>query len=153
MEAFEKHAPAMHAQLMKIAEALGTKQETPVVNHIFPQMEKISVDYAIAEKLDQSEVMVIPATFYWSDIGLWQVIKKELQESTADNVTKGDHVSIDTRDCLIYGKKGKMIGTIGLEDMIIVDTDDALLICPKSRDKDVKKLVELLEEKGQEKYL
>ncbi len=116
-------------------------------------MEKISIDYAVTEQMNPRDVLIIPASFYWSDVGAWRVIKKELEENPQDNVTRGEHVSVDTKDCLIYGQPKKLIATVGLENMVVVDTPDALLICPKDRDQDVKKIVEQLLERGENDYL
>lgn len=153
LDAYEQYAPHMYKQLMEIFSSLGSEKELETIERVFPQMEKISVDYAIAEKIDSSQELIIPAKFYWSDVGLWQIIKKEQEESKGSNVSRGEHIALDTKNCLIYGKTKKIIATIGLEDMIVVDTDDALLVCPQSRDKDVKKVVEMLEERGEKKYL
>lgn len=149
LEAFQTYQPEMSAHLSAIAE---TSDKNTREQH-FCAMERISFDYAITERMSPSDVLIIPAPFVWSDVGQWRVVKEHQEENSEDNVTKGDTVSIDTEDCLIYSKKDKVVATVGLKGMIIVDTDDALLICPKDRDQDVKKIVELLKERGEEHYL
>ncbi len=149
LEAFKNYQPEMSMRLSAIAESADKSERE---KH-FCALEKISFDYAITENMDPSDVLIIPAPFVWSDVGQWRVVKEHQEENPGDNVTKGNTVSIDTEDCLIYSKKDKVIATVGLKGMIIVDTDDALLICPKNRDQDVKKIVELLKERGEEHYL
>ena len=124
-----------------------------VLEEEFSQIEKISFDYAIMEKIPHDQVLIIKADFFWSDIGMWGAVKKLQEENPEDNVVKGDHVSIDSEDCLIYGKNKKMIATLGLKDVVIVDTDDALLVADKSRDFEIKKIIEKLEEEGREDLL
>jgi mannose-1-phosphate guanylyltransferase len=153
LEAYAAYAPQLFEHLEKIQRAIGTSQEQAVVDAEYPKMEKISIDYAVTEQMNPKDVLIIPAAFYWSDVGAWQVVKKELEENPQDNVTRGEHVSVDTKNCLIYGQPHKVIATVGLENMVIVDTPDALLICPKDRDQDVKKIVTQLLERGGEGYL
>ncbi|MEK7158635.1 MAG: sugar phosphate nucleotidyltransferase [Patescibacteria group bacterium] len=153
LEAYAEIAPQIYEHLAKIQDAIGTPGEQEVIAAEYPKMEKISIDYAVTEQMNPRDVLIIPASFYWSDVGAWRVIKKELEENPQDNVTRGEHVSVDTKDCLIYGQPKKLIATVGLENMVVVDTPDALLICPKDRDQDVKKIVEQLLERGENDYL
>lgn len=144
LEAYEAYAPATHAtlkqiqQLWKQGDRIGTKRE-------YSKLEKISIDYAITEKIDPDRVLIIRAPFDWSDVGLWSVLKKLRQENPEDNVVSGaDHVSIDTENCLVYGTKARLVATVGVRDLIIIDTGDALLVCQSSRDQDIKNVVEEL---------
>lgn len=142
---YKKHIPETYKKLMGIKKALGTDEEQKVITKNYSACEKISIDYAIMEKVEPKEVRIIPADFGWSDVGTWESIHDELVKKPKDNVFHGKHISIDTKGSLIRTESShKLIATIGLENMIVVDTPDALLICPKKRSQDVKKIVEKL---------
>lgn len=153
LEKFKKHQPQTYEQLMKIKKALGTKEERIVVEKYYPECEKISIDYGIMEKIDRKEVRIIPAELGWSDVGTWESIFEEMVPHEKGNLVKGKHVSIDTKGSLIYGTNKKLIATIGLEDIVVVETDDVLLVCAKKRSQDVKKLVEKLRKGPYKKLL
>lgn len=153
LEKYQKHLPDTYDKLMKIKDAIGTPNEDEEVRKNYSACEKISIDYAIMEKVEESEVRIIPADFGWSDVGTWESIHDELAIDHNDNIINGKHVAIDTKGSIVRtNNPNKIIATIGLEDMVIVDTPDALLVCPKKRSQDVKKIVEKLKEEG-DKYL
>jgi len=97
-------------------------------------------------------VLVIPGDFGWSDIGNWAALHEVLASAESPNVVIGKHAGIDTYNCLIHGGD-RLIATVGLDNMVIVDSGDVLLICPRGRAQDVKKLIEKLESEGQTEYL
>ena len=139
---YKKHQPKTYDLLMKIQKTIGTKEEKSALNKYYPECEKISIDYAIMEKVDPKEVRIIPAELGWSDVGTWESIFEELASNSSANLIKGTHLGIDSQGSLIYGSKKKLIATIGIKDLVVVETDDALLICKKNRSQDVKKIVE-----------
>jgi mannose-1-phosphate guanylyltransferase len=152
LEKYKKHLPDTYEKLMKMKDAIGSDNEKTVIEKEYSACEKISIDYAIMEKVDPSEVRIIPAEFGWSDVGTWESIHDELTESNDENVISGRFLGIDTKGSLIRTENPKkIIATIGLNDVVIVDTEDALLVCPKKRSQDVKKIVEKL--KDQREYL
>ncbi|MBI5152016.1 mannose-1-phosphate guanylyltransferase [Candidatus Peregrinibacteria bacterium] len=110
----------------------------------YKDCEKISIDYGVMEKVEKSRVRIIPAELGWSDIGTWEAIHDELTRNKNQNIVKGKHIGIDTTGSLIYGNKGKIIATIGVKNLVIVDTPDALLICNKKDSQKVKKIVDQL---------
>ena len=110
------------------------------ISAIYPTMTKISIDYAIMEKVDPSEVRIIRANLDWSDIGNWQAIWEELSQSPSDNIERGDSKSLDCKGSLIYSDSGKPVRVIGLEDVIVVDTPEGLLVSKKSESKRIKEL-------------
>lgn len=148
---FEQHLPATYAGLMKIRDSLGTPQEAEVVDSEYQRMERISVDFGIMEKLD--DILVIPGDFEWNDIGSWATVSDISIKDLDGNAVKASHIGIDTNNCLIIGAEGKVVATIGVQDLIVVDTDDALLICHKNRAQEVKKIVDKLKEVDLESYL
>ncbi|MDI6829421.1 MAG: sugar phosphate nucleotidyltransferase, partial [Armatimonadota bacterium] len=150
-ELFAQHLPDIHERLMRIKGAVGSESETEVLHREYEAMRRISVDYGIMEKLD--DIVVVRAKFGWSDIGSWTAVSDIMPKDEHGNAVNGDHIAIDTTNSLVFGSKGRIIATIGIDNLIIVDTDDALLVCPKDRAQDVKKVVELLKERGLENYL
>lgn len=152
---YKTHLPQMEEGFAQIIAAHGTDQFEPVMRQVFPTLEKISVDYGIAEKA--RKVAVIPADIGWNDVGSWQRLAEVLesagkQEGEGANIVVGHHLGVDTHGALIYSPD-RLIATIGLDDIIVIDTPDATLICPKSRSEDVKKIVEELKARGRHELL
>lgn len=138
---FQRQRPQRYAQLMTIADALGTPDEESVLAKVWPQIERISVDYAIME--GAADVAVIPADIGWSDVGSWASLLDIVPGDDEGNVISGDHLGVDTTRTLVRAES-RFVVTIGLQDMIVVDTDDALLICSSDRAQDVKAIVDRL---------
>ncbi len=153
LAAYQKYVPEMYQILKKIGALLGKDQEAKVVD-LYKQMQKISFDYAITEKMLVQDIAIILGDFDWNDIGAWDTLYENMLTKTDEkrNMVVGDRLNIDTSECIIYGKENKMIATIGIDNLVIIDTDDALLVCPKSRSQEVKKVVDELKLRGQ-KYL
>jgi len=147
---FQKLMPQLYAQLMEIDAALGTTQERAVLERVWPQVENETIDYGIMERAQ--DVAVIPVDIGWSDVGDWAALSELLPPDEEGNVIVGEHVGLDTRRCMIHGSR-RLVATIGLEDMIVVDTEDALFICPKERAQEVRDLVEKLKESGREEFM
>lgn len=154
LEAYQKYAPEMYATLMEIKKLMDEDGKEKEIDDLYSGMEKISIDYAITEKMNPKEILIIRGDFEWDDIGAWDTLYQNLSDKTDENknLVMGESINVDTTNSIVYGREGKMIATIGLEDMVVVDTDDALLICPKSRSQEVKKVIEELKKRG-EKYL
>lgn len=148
---YRKHLPAMFEKLQAIADCLGTAAEGEIIEKIFPQINPISIDYGILEK--EKGMLVLPAAFGWADVGHWKAIWSLLAAAEHDNVEIGKHIHIDSGGNLIYSSSDKLVATIGLSNMLIVDTGDAIMMCPKERAQEVKKLVKKLEEQGMGEYL
>jgi len=146
---YEKHNPAWYKALMKIKTALGKKDSTKEVDKIYASMKSGPVEDVTKHIFDQTYLIINP--FKWMDMGTWGVIYEYLA-SPEQAYTDGNILAIESRNSLIKGNGNKLIATIGIDNLLIVDTDDALLICPKSRAQDVKKIVEELKERGG-KYL
>ncbi len=155
MREFERLMPQLYAQLMEIDAALGTAEERAVLERVWPQVENETIDYGVMERAE--DVAVIPVDIGWSDVGDWTALSEILPADSEGNVIArssavGQHVGLDTKGCLIHASR-RLVATIGLEDMIVVDTDDALLVCPKERAQEVRDLVRKLKESGREEYL
>ena len=152
---YKTHLPQMEEGFAKIVAALGTDAFEATLAAVFPTLEKVSVDYGIAEKADR--VAVIPADIGWNDVGSWERLAEVLEaggkhDAETGNVVIGQHLGVDTHGALIYSPD-RLVATIGLDDIIVIDTPDAILICPKSRSEDVKKIVEELKARGRHHLL
>lgn len=151
LKLFAEFLPDTYSSLIKIQMAIGTKKEAKVLREEYAKIKPISIDYGIIEKTNK--ILTIPAEFGWSDIGQWQSVKEILTKNQSENYVRCHHIGLDTDGSLIYAPAKKLVATIGMRDMVIIDTEDVLLICPKNRSQDVKKIVQELEAKGQKKFL
>lgn len=142
--------PDVFQCLSKIGDAIGTVKEQVTIEKIYPVIPKISIDYGIMEKADN--VLVIPGSFGWNDIGSLDMLSLMREADESGNTRYGETLCEDSRNCIIYGTD-KLIAAIGLEDMIVVQTGDAVLICPRERAQEVKNIVDQLAEQGREQYL
>lgn len=154
LEAYKKYAPKLYQHLEKIIKFLRDK-DTNRIKEEFSKMEKISFDYAIMEKIDKKQALIIKGDFGWNDIGTWDTLYdiKIKQADEFKNVVKGNWIGANTSNCIIRGSKKKLIATLGVDDLAIIDTDDALLVCPKGKSQEVKKIVEEIKRKKMDKYL
>lgn len=150
MAEFERQMPALYAQLSAIEGALDTPDAQAVLERRWADVEKQTIDYGIMERA--LDVAVIPVRIGWNDIGSWATLMELLEPDEDGNVFIGDHIALETRSSLIYSPQ-KLVATIGLEDLIIVETDDAILICPRDRAEEVRRVVDLLRKQGQDHLL
>ena len=146
---FKKFIPDSYERLRRIRKAVGTSEFEKVLKKEYPLMDMISVEYGILENDDKT--VVVSADLGWSDVGSWSVLKDSLTGKDGHFV-KGEHLDVGSKNLLVYGSK-KLITTVGLKDLIIVDTDDAILICDKNNSQLVKTVVEKLEKDGKIKLL
>ena len=150
MEEFARQMPDLYDVLMQIDAVLGTPAYEPTLRRLWPQLVPQSIDYGVME--GARDVVVIPVDIGWSDVGNWSSMREILPADADGNVVVGEHVGLETRNTIVFGGH-RLIATIGLEDMIIVDTDDALLICPVDREQDVREMVRQLREMGRKEVL
>jgi mannose-1-phosphate guanylyltransferase len=148
--ALERYMPRLYAQLAEIAQAIGTPRERAVLDRVWAEVANQTIDYGVMERAD--DVAVVPAKIGWSDVGSWATLFELLPSDENNNVIIGEHVGVETRDTLIYSPR-RLIATVGIEDLIIVDTDDALLVCPRDRAQEVKGLVDALKRTNRHRYL
>lgn len=142
LDLFKNFQPKMY----EVCSRLATGQEAD-----YDGLEKITIESAITQKAPK--IAVIVSDFGWSDLGKWHIVAKMLSPDKNGNVTKGKVLAIDTQNCLIYGSYDKLVAAIGINDIVIVQTEDAMLICPKEKSGEVKKIVEELEKRGMEEYV
>ena len=141
LEKFSKHQNKTYEKLLTIEKSIGTKNELKTLKKEYTLCEKTSIDYGIMEKVAKKEVNIIVAKLGWNDIGTFESIHDELTESAHHNLVKGQHCEIDTEGCIIYGNNKKLIATIGLKNIAIIDTPDALLVCDKRESGQIKELL------------
>ncbi|MBC8162037.1 MAG: mannose-1-phosphate guanylyltransferase [Roseiflexaceae bacterium] len=138
LEELNSHRPMVAEALQAIDVTIGGEHERHALETIWTTIENVAIDVAVMERT--SHAAVIPANLGWSDVGDWAALAEALPSDETGNTVIGTHVGLETRGTLIYGN-GRVIATIGLEDLVIVDTHDVLLICPRARVQDVKALV------------
>lgn len=150
LENFKKFLPDIYADLIKIQNAIGTEKERSVIERIYPKIMSVSVDYGIMEK--SRDILVVPGEFGWSDVGSWDMLGTLRTADENGDIIVGDGVTLETKNCVIYAQD-KLVTLIGVSDLIVVETPDAVLVCPKKRAQDVKKLVDELKTRGREEVL
>ncbi len=143
-ELFEKFAPELHKKLKKIKDAYKTDDFERTLNSIYPTLEKISFDNAVLEKMDPKYAQVLSIDIGWSDIGAWEALKEALSESPDENITKGKVLIEDSRDTLLFNYTDQLAVGIDLNELLVINTEDVLLVCPKNSVPKIKKLVESL---------
>ena len=146
-----RQRPAVYAAVERIAEAWATPRRDQVFRAEYEKLEKISIDYAVME--NAAQVLVIRAPYQWDDVGSWLALERRNPQDAAGNTVQGLHCGIDTKDCVIAGEPGKLITTIGVSNLLIVQDGDALLVADRREEATVKQLVDKLKKDGLEKYL
>ena len=150
LEEFERQMPEFYAQLMEVDAVLGTEAYEAVLGRVWPQIAKQTIDYGIMERAH--EVVVIPVEMGWTDIGTWGSLVELLPTDEQGNVINGKLVTLDTHNTLVIGDQ-RLIATVGVSDLIIVDSGDALLVCHKDQEQRVRELVETLKTRGYESLI
>lgn len=146
----KKYMPELYEGLIAIEKAIGSEKEEETVKHVFSNLKSESIDYGVIEKA--RDVAMVHGEFGWSDVGSWHALEYILPLDENKNVKQGNVISIDSKNSILYCAK-RVVGAIGLQDMIVVDTEDATLICPKERAQEVRKIVDLLKERRAEEYV
>lgn len=142
---YEKFAPQIYKGLMEIKDAIGTPEYEKVLETVYPTLDKISFDDAILHNLDPKSAYVIAADLSWSDVGAWEALKEALEVTTEENVTRGKIMITDSKDNLVFNYTDQLVVGIDLGEMLIINTDDVLLVCNKKSVPKIKKIVESLE--------
>ena len=146
----KKYMPELYNAFSKIEKSLDAEKEEEALKSVYASIEGESIDYGIMER--SKRVAVVKAGFGWSDIGSWSALDEVMERDGAGNVVTGNAVSVDAENSIIFSS-GRLVASIGVKDMVVVDTSDATLICPKDRVQEVKQLVERLKEEGKNEYL
>ncbi|MFC1591672.1 mannose-1-phosphate guanylyltransferase [Thermodesulfobacteriota bacterium] len=150
LAAAEKHLPEMYTELKKIALRLTAPDASRAIGEAYERIESISIDYGIIEHAQN--VLTVKGDFGWNDIGSWTAIYDVAAKDASGNALKGPALSIDARNNLVHAPH-KLVALVGVEDLVVVDTPDALLVCARDKAQDVKKIVEALEQQGRKELL
>ena len=145
----ETYAPDWYPYWEKICDALG-KEDTARISAIFEEIPSTSIDYALMEK--SKGVLMSEGNFGWSDVGAWSSLADIWAKDHNGNALRGETIALDSADCLVYNPD-KLTALVGVKDIIVVDTPDALLICRTDQDQMVKEVVSELKKKGKDDYL
>jgi mannose-1-phosphate guanylyltransferase len=152
----EKHLPRTHDALMRLAGEIGTPRYAATLARVYPKLENISVDYAILEPATRRgaapAVFVLPAKVGWSDIGSWTAVYELLARKAGANVSGGTFAAFDATGNYFWSPK-KFVAAVGVHDLVVVETDDALLVCPRDRTQDVGRIVKWLEARKRSRLL
>jgi mannose-1-phosphate guanylyltransferase len=151
LDGLARHLPKTHSALLRLAETIGTRRYDAALRRIYPQLENISIDYALLEPASRdprrNPVFVLPASVGWSDIGSWAAVYELLARAPGENVSAGRFTTVDASGNFLWSPT-KFVAAIGVRDLVVVETDDALLVCPRDRAQDVGQIVKWLEAQG-----
>ncbi len=148
--AFRSHAPELYAGLQKIEAAVKTAADwETALEKIHPTLPKISVDYALMEK--STNVVVVPATFDWDDVGAWPALAKHFTPDDKGNVLRGHAMVENGTHNIVVSTDGHLVGVIGVSDLVVVHTSEATLVCPKNRAQEIKALLERIKHDPEKK--
>ncbi|WFR56306.1 mannose-1-phosphate guanylyltransferase [Anaerocolumna sp. AGMB13025] len=142
--------PVTYQGLLNIQESIGTEEEEIILEKEFRNFQSISIDYGIMEK--SKNIYTLPGTFGWDDVGSWLAVERIKKSNEYGNVVDGNVITIESKNCIIEGGK-KLIAAVGIENLIVVDTEDATLICDKDSAGDIKKILENLKICNRNEYI
>ncbi|MFR8869030.1 MAG: mannose-1-phosphate guanylyltransferase [Paraclostridium sordellii] len=149
LEDFKRYLPKLYYKLEQLSQFIGTDKEEEI-KKIYPTIPSISIDYGIMER--SNDVVVVPGDFGWNDVGSWDVLGAIYPTDEDGNIKRGENITIDTEDCIVYSDD-KLISTVGVKGLIVVSTNDAVMVCRKDKAQDVKKIVDKLKETDSRDYL
>lgn len=145
--------PSLYTGLLQVIQDWDSPRHQDVLAAVWDRVPRTTIDYGVMEKAKR--VAVVPVDIGWDDVGNWTTLSKLLEADEQGNVVRGecDAILLDTSDSYVYASAGRLVTTVGLEEFVVVDTPDALLICPKDRAQAVRDVVKRLKDAGLEQYL
>lgn len=146
----QQFMPDVYEGLLRIQSAIGTQEEQQVLEKEFFEFPSESIDYGIMEKAQ--EIYTLPGTFGWDDVGSWLAVERIQKTNEFGNIANGNIITINSKNCIIEGTQ-KLIAAVGLENMVIVDSEDAILICEKGSTGEIKKVLENLKICNRDEYI
>ena len=150
LDEIRRHQPALARGMKHIGDLIDQHAARTAIDEEYRRLPSISIDTGVMEKSDKA--VMVPVAFKWSDVGSWGSLDEVAATDKAGNVVGGRVVDIDSQRSVVYGDR-RVVATIGLSDMVVVDTPDATLVCPKSRAQDVKRIVDILKKQGAPEHL
>ncbi|HHT9153365.1 MAG TPA: mannose-1-phosphate guanylyltransferase, partial [Candidatus Hypogeohydataceae bacterium YC40] len=151
LEKLKTLLPRLYKALCKVGPSLGTPTENYALLKEYRLLPAISIDHGVLEKT--KDVKMIEADFEWWDVGNWLALKKLYGTNSQTNTIVGTHCGLDTSECIIFGTNDHLVATIGVKNLVIVNTGDATIVCEKSRIEDIKTLVDVLKKKNLHQYI
>ncbi|MCM8901688.1 mannose-1-phosphate guanylyltransferase/mannose-6-phosphate isomerase [Caldicoprobacter algeriensis] len=145
LSAMKKYMPDLYNSLERIREHIDSDDMEKVLYEEYSQLEGISIDYGIMEKA--KNVYVVLGDFGWDDVGSWLAIERIYQKDEYDNVIKGNVFKVDTRNCIIMGEN-RLVAVVGVENLVVVDTEDVVFVCAKDKVQNMKDILSQLKEEG-----
>ena len=141
MGALAAHAPELREGLLDLEERWkGGEDLATSMQEVYPGLPKISIDYAVMEKADN--VVMVESGFDWDDVGEWPAVERHFPSDESGNVTRGEVVALDSSANLVISSKGRLTALLGVKDLIVVETEDATLVCHRDNAQEVKRLVQ-----------
>ena len=150
IEEIGAHLPEMLEGLERIAKAIDTPMEYKALGEEFPKLQSISIDKGVMEKTHRA--VVAPGRFDWNDLGSWSSLFDVWPKDENNNACIGRKLTLDTKNTLIYSPN-KLVAAVGVSDLVIVETEDALLVCHKDKAQDVSRLVDMMRAEKMEEFL
>lgn len=153
LKKLEEYVPDVYEDLKKIGDSMNTPQEQEVLHDVYPNIRKISIDYAVMEpSAVKGDVLVIPGDCGWNDVGSWDMMDILHEPDQNNNILMGDVVAVDVKDAVIYSST-RTVTAVDVENIVIVETPDAIMVCRKDKAQEVKKIVDALNEAGRKELL
>ena len=150
LAAMESYLPGLYADLHRLKPFLDTDELDREINRVYPDLESISIDYGVMEKADN--VLMIPADFGWNDLGSWASMAEIWPKDDQGNAHQGEIMTMESRGNVVFCEE-KLCVLLGVDDLIVVDTEEALLVCPVNRAQDIGRILDLMKQRGMEQYL
>ena len=149
--ALKQHRPAMFDAVGRIADAWDTPRQQDVLTREYPTLDKISIDYAVMEH--HPERLVVQTPYRWDDVGSWLALERMQPQDGDGNTVLGTHCGLKTSNCVVVGETGRLIATIGVRDLLIIQDGDSTLVAHRDDEGTVKQMVDELRKRGLERYL
>jgi mannose-1-phosphate guanylyltransferase len=146
-----RQQPGLYAAAQRIADAWPTSAGEQVLQGEYPQLKKLSIDYAVMEHA--REVLAVQAPFRWDDVGSWLALERQHPQDADGNTVLAFHAGLKTHNCVLVAEEGHLIATIGVQNLLIVHDGNATLVADRAQEGAVKEMVELLQKKGFDQYL
>lgn len=146
LDAIREYMPQLHEGLMRIQPSLGTPNERAVLAEVFESLESISIDFGVLEHARNCALLAADP-FGWNDVGSWDAWAENFETDEMKNLLHGDAIVIDCKNCVVHSQQ-RLTAVLGAQDLVIIDSGDALLVCPRSHVQDVRKVVEELKRRG-----
>jgi mannose-1-phosphate guanylyltransferase len=151
LHAIKTHMPALHQGLMRLDSALESPAYASALKEVYPTLPSQSIDYGVMEK--ESGLAVVPSAFEWNDVGSHAALPDVLPTDAQGNLARGQVLLIEAQGCIVDGRAGRLCALMGVKDLVVVDTTDALLVIPRERAQHVGQILELLKARGREDLL